>query len=161
MRRANRADIGRIISIERLPGYDRFLTTSTRAEHVSRMAQSDNAYWLACHPKTKAIIGFAIVTGLKNPHAGPRLFRIAMVRPHEGHGRQFIKSLLAWAFVELKTHRFWLQTFAHDKRAKKVFKQCGFVPEGVLRKSYRFSDGTHVDRALLSMLASEFGEEAT
>ena len=154
--RASEQDIGSIMCIERLPGYDRFIATWSRAEHRRCLAEADNVYWLARRAGKPENLGFAIVTGVNEPHAGPCLHRIALSHPGEGNGRNFVMQLVSWAFEELKTHRFWLEVFPHNVRAKTVYERCGFVQEGVLRNSYRLSDGTRADRIVMSILASEY-----
>jgi RimJ/RimL family protein N-acetyltransferase len=154
---ASEADIALIMNIERMPGYDALVGRSSAEEHRRRMARADAAHWLAVHEADPArkVAGFAIVTGVGDPHSGLYLLRIAVAEPGLGLGSRLLKRLVSWAFDELKVPRFSLDVFAHNTRARRAYAACGFVEEGVLRSSYEMPDGSRVDRVVMSIVASD------
>lgn len=150
-------DIGTIMAIERLPGYEALVGRSTEEEHRRRMASDDTAHWLAAGEGAGDVGGFAIVTGVGDPHNGPYLRRIAVVHPGQGFGGALIRRLSRWAFEELKAPRFFLHVLAHNARAVAAYEACGFVKEGLLRSAYLMPDGTRADRVLMAIVAADYG----
>jgi RimJ/RimL family protein N-acetyltransferase len=72
-----------------------------------------------------------------------------------GLGTQAIRQLLAFGFRDLHLHRIWLQVFADNGRAVRVYQKLGFREEGVLRET-AFIDGLYKDVRLLAILKDEY-----
>ena len=65
---------------------------------------------------------------------------------------------MAWSFAQPKTHRFWLDVFLHNERARHVYRKVGLREDGVLREAYMMPDGTRRSQALMSILRAEWEE---
>lgn len=68
----------------------------------------------------------------------------------QGLGRDVVMTLLLVAFDELGMERVELTMLADNDRARRVYEQCGFLPEGVLR-GRSFRGGSWHDTAVMSV----------
>lgn len=73
----------------------------------------------------------------------------------KGYGREAIRILLRYAFLELGLNRVELETFAFNERAIRCYAALGFKKVGVRRKAF-FRDGAFHDVILMDLLAEEF-----
>ena len=154
--RAARADeVGAIMAIERLPGYERFVGRSEEAEHRAMLASPSYAYRLGLGA-TGAIEAFAILRGLDHAHGALYLKRVVAARPGRGIGVAFLSLVLDEAFGALRAHRVWLDCFADNARAQRAYGKLGFAREGVLREAYGLPDGTRKDLVVMGLLKPEW-----
>lgn len=72
-----------------------------------------------------------------------------------GVGREALRLLCDYAFLQLGLERVELQVYAGNHRAIRCYEQAGFVREGVKRGA-RFVDGAFMDVILMSVLRSEW-----
>jgi len=150
LRRAAPADLDAIMAIERTPGFERFVGCSSQAEHRAMMASSNYAYLIGEAADGEAA-AFAILRDLEEAHGNLYLKRIAVVRPDEGVGGAFLSLVVAWAFAHTGAHRFWLDCFAHNARAQRVYEKLGFSRDGVLRQAYLAADGSRLDLTMMAI----------
>ena len=99
-----------------------------------------HAYRLGIMPKG-AIEAFAILRGLGDVHANLYLKRVAVARPGQGLGTTFLSLVLDEAFGPMGAERFYLDCFADNARAQRVYRKLGMSRDGVLRQAYRLGDG--------------------
>ena len=150
LRPATLADLNAIMAIERTPGFERFVGRSSQAEHRAMMASSNYAYFVG-EAADGAIAAFAILRDLEDAHGNLYLKRIAVARPDEGVGGAFFGLVVAWAFAHTAAHRFWLDCFADNARAQRVYEKLGFSRDGVLRQAYRAPDGRRLDLTMMAL----------
>lgn len=81
---------------------------------------------------------------------------IAMDRPGNGAGREFLSALVDHLFADPGTNRVGLDTAADNHRAMAVFARLGFVAEGMFRECWRRPDGLWVDCPHFSILRREW-----
>jgi RimJ/RimL family protein N-acetyltransferase len=74
-----------------------------------------------------------------------------------GYGTDAIRAFLGFLFDTVGLHRVWLGTYDHNARAQRAYEKCGFVREGVMRKS-DWLDGRWVDSVIYGILEHEFRE---
>jgi diamine N-acetyltransferase len=154
LRPAGPGDLPFILATERRPGFDVLVARSSEEEHVARLARPDARYLIARAGGLP--VGFALLEGLDDRHHGVKLRRIAVSEPGQGHGVPFMRALIAWVFTETAAERLWLDVFVHNPRARHVYRKVGFREDGLLRQAYVLPDGRRVDRALMSILRSEW-----
>jgi RimJ/RimL family protein N-acetyltransferase len=159
LRPATLADLHAIMAIERTPGFERFVGRSPEAEHRAMMASSNHAYFIG-EAADGAIAAFAILRDLEDPHGNVYLKRIAVSRPDEGVGAAFFALVVAWAFTHTAAHRFWLDCFAHNARAQRVYEKLGFSRDGVLRQAYRAPDGSRLDLTMMALTRPQWAARA-
>lgn len=155
LRAAAPADLPAIMAIERTLGFERFVGRSARDEHRAMMASSNYAY-LVGEGADGAILAFAILRDLEDAHGNLYLKRIAVARPDEGLGGAFLPLVVAWAFARTGAYRFWLDCFADNARAQRVYEKLGFSRDGVLRQAYRAPDGRRVDLTMMALTRPEW-----
>jgi RimJ/RimL family protein N-acetyltransferase len=119
------------------------------------LASTSNAYRVGVG-QSGAVEAFAIVRGLSDPHLNLYLQRIAVACPGQGVGTAFLSLVLDEAFGPLGAERFHLDCFAGNVRAQQSYAKLGFTRDGVLRKAYRFVDGTRTDLVMMAILKSEW-----
>jgi ribosomal-protein-alanine N-acetyltransferase len=74
-----------------------------------------------------------------------------------GYGTDAIRAFLGFLFDTVGFHRVWLGTFDYNARAQRAYEKCGFVREGVMRKS-DWVDDRWVDSVIYGILDHEFRE---
>ena len=72
-----------------------------------------------------------------------------------GHGTDALHALVDFGFGELRLERIWLDVYAYNERARRVYERVGFVLEGTLRHAV-YRDGAFNDVDRMSILRSEW-----
>ena len=150
------ADFAAIMDIERGPGYGRLVATSSATEHESMHARPDVRYLVGVDADGR-VRGFAILWGVGDLHDGVKLKRLAVAVSGEGLGRILLEEAMSVTFRELAAPRFWLDVFAHNQRARALYRRAGLREEGTLRGAYRLPDGQRADRVVMAILSHEWG----
>jgi diamine N-acetyltransferase len=70
----------------------------------------------------------------------------------KGYGMALVKQLISYAKSKLKMHRLYLEIFADNEKAIKLYENCGFSKEGILRDKI-FKDGKFRDVMVMSIIA--------
>ena len=151
--RASPDDIGALMAIERLPGYDALVGRWDRDRHFAEMASPSNLYFAL--RDNEGLAGFAIVLGLDDPDHRAHLKRIAVAAPGRGAGAALLGGLVDRVFAETKTNRLDLDVFTENERAKRAYEKAGFTAEGLLREHHRTPAG-YRDVWLMSILRREW-----
>lgn len=99
---------------------------------------------------------FAILRDPHDPHGNLYLKRVAVDAPGEGRGTMFLAAVMDWAFAETKAHRFFLDCFVENSRARRAYEKLGFSHDGVLREAYLAPDGRRRDLALMAITRPEW-----
>jgi len=73
----------------------------------------------------------------------------------KGYGTDSIKGFLKYLFNRWNIQRVEADTWDGNKRAVAIYKKCGFIEEGRLRKA-RYVDGDYRDEIILGVLKEEF-----
>ena len=74
-----------------------------------------------------------------------------------GYGKDAIKALLEFLFMQKGANRVELEVVAYNNRAINLYKGCGFIIEGKKRKRY-FANGKHNDTYIMGILRDEYLE---
>jgi RimJ/RimL family protein N-acetyltransferase len=121
------------------------------------MADADYAYLVG--EASGAIVAFVILRDLDHPHGNLYLKRIAVTQTDIGLGGAFLALVLAWAFGREGVHRFWLDCFANNHRAQRVYEKLGFAREGLLREAYLGEDGVRRDLTLMALTRPQWAAQ--
>ena len=149
LRAAVAADLDAVMAIERAPGFERWVGRSSAEEHRAMMADASYAYLVG--EADGALVAFAILRDLADPHGNRYLKRVAVARPDHGVGGAFLQLVVAWAFDQAGAHRVSLDCFTHNARAQRVYEKLGFSRDGVLREAYLGADGVRRDLTLMAL----------
>jgi diamine N-acetyltransferase len=153
IRTAGPSDIPHIVAIEQIPEFRSYIGVWTADEHRRALADLDTEYFVACEDGT--VEAFAILQGIRSEHHSIHLKRIAVRTPNRGLGRVVLEYAMSRVFQHHCAHRFWLDVFETNVRARRVYEACGFHYDGVLREAI-LRDGEYHTLALMSLLDREY-----
>jgi RimJ/RimL family protein N-acetyltransferase len=156
LRAASVDDLDAVMAIERTSGFERWVGRSSAAEHRAMMADANAAYLVG--EADGAVVAFAILRDLNDPHGNRYLKRVAVARPDQGVGGAFLEQVIDWAFNRAGAHRFWLDCFSHNARAQRVYEKLGFTRDGVLREAYLGADGVRRDLTMMALTRPRWAE---
>lgn len=156
LRHATEADIPAIMEIERTPGFEDYVGRSERVLHLAMMESPDCRYIVLEGENGPA--GFAILQGIGSPSGVVYLKRVAIRTPGKGLGKEFLSALISLSFLECDAHKFWLDAFETNARARHVYAACGLQLDGVLREHYPLADGSRANLVVMSILRREWLE---
>lgn len=146
-------DVPQIVAIEQIPEYRNYIGAWLAEEHRRAMADADNEYFVVC--EEAAVEGFAILQGIQSEHHSVHLKRIAVRTPNRGFGRALLEYAMSRAFLQHHAHRFWLDVFETNTRARRVYEGYDFRYDGVMREAILL-DGEYHTLALMSLLDREY-----
>lgn len=155
VRRATPDDLAFIMAAERQPAFERQVGRWPAERHLAAMASPDFAYLIGARQGQEPA-GFAILRDLNNPSDNIGLQRIVSAAAGQGFGRPFLSAVIDWVFAQTRCHRFLLEVFTDNPRARHVYRSLGFVEEGLLREAVKRADGTRSDQMLMSLLRREW-----
>jgi diamine N-acetyltransferase len=154
IRAAVSSDIPHIVAIEQIPEFRSYIGAWTAEEHRRALADPDTEYFVA--PGEDGIVeAFAILQGIQSQHHSIHLKRIAVRTPNRGLGRVVLEYAMSRAFQHHHAHRFWLDVFETNARARRIYAVYGFHYDGVLREAILL-DGEYHTLALMSLLDREY-----
>ena len=113
--------------------------------YEGQIADKRNHIFIACVEGIDAPVGYGQVKNIDYFNRSVELgFHIAPEYQNNGYGTALIKGLVEFASGTLNMHRIYLEAFAKNKKAVRLYEKCGFVEEGILRdkvlKNGRFED---------------------
>lgn len=73
----------------------------------------------------------------------------------KGYGTDAIKSILRYAFDELRLNCIYAEILSYNEISKHLFEKCGFKQEGVLRARV-YKSGAYIDVMSYSAVKSDF-----
>jgi RimJ/RimL family protein N-acetyltransferase len=155
MRPATLDDVPFVMATERLEANALRISRWDAERHGSALADPDFAYRIALDVQA-APVGFAILCGLTDRHGNVCLQRLAVGRPGQGVGRAFLRAVIDEMFETTACHRFWLDVFADNAGARRLYGSLGLTEEGVLRETIVRADGNRADQAVMSVLRTEW-----
>jgi diamine N-acetyltransferase len=165
LRPATLADIAAIAALERLPESTRYVGQWSEERHRANLASTDARYLVsdaesngAGESSAPKLCAFAILRGLAETSRAIELKRLVVHPPSQGLGRQILAELLRIAFEELDAHRFFLDVFDDNARARHLYQSLGFVEEGLLREA-ALRDGQFCSLRLMSLLDREYAAQ--
>ncbi|MBV9840119.1 MAG: GNAT family N-acetyltransferase [Sphingomonadaceae bacterium] len=127
--------------------------------------QREEAFWLdAADDRTRVffairtltapeIVGFVQIRDVDPIHRSCTIgIRIGDVRNRgRGFGREALALAVGYCWDQLNLSRIALQVFANNAAAIRLYRACGFEPEGVLRKA-QFVAGEWIDVQLMALM---------
>lgn len=74
-----------------------------------------------------------------------------------GLGKEALKLLLNYAFMEINLHKITLTVLDYNVSAINLYKSCGFTKEGLLREQF-WVNGKYENVLLMGLLRNEYKE---
>lgn len=158
LRRANAADIGAIMEIERQPGYERLVGRWTRAEHERNLAQP--GFFYLVHDGAEGLPdAFFALSGLGNHNGDTVMNRMILRNPGQGLGARLLPQVMRLVFEGFGARKFLLRVAPYNDRAIRLYRHCGFRDEKILPKAGRRPDGEQIDLLLMSIDWDRWSEQ--
>jgi diamine N-acetyltransferase len=154
IRPAEPSNVPEIVAIEQIPEFRSYIGSWTAEEHRRAMADPGTEYFVACGEDGR-VEGFAILQGIQSEHHSIHLKRIAVRTPNRGVGRILLEYAMSRAFQHHRAHRFWLDVFETNTRARRVYEAYGFRYDGLMREAI-LRDGEYHTLVLMSLLDREY-----
>lgn len=152
LRSAHLQDIDFIVAQEARSDFQSFIGRWSREEHTANLQDADQQYVIV--EETEAI-GYAILRGLQSPHRSIELARFVISQPGQGLGRKALRQIITLVFEQHQAHRFWLDVFPHNARARHLYESIGFQVEGTLRDVEKRGEA-YYSLIIMSMLEAEY-----
>jgi len=73
----------------------------------------------------------------------------------KGYATEATELMLSYCFLRLNMNRIYLEVYADNAKAVKLYERCGFRIEGTLREA-QFEGGVFKDLLVMSILRREF-----
>jgi RimJ/RimL family protein N-acetyltransferase len=91
------------------------------------------------------LLFFVPNTKIKNSHAGEFGVNVHPAFQGLGIGQALTENLLTWGRLNTEIEKVFLQVFATNDKAIKLYKKLGFIEEGRHIKAIKQADGTYTD----------------
>jgi diamine N-acetyltransferase len=147
-------DIPAIVALERTPMAREFVGQWSDERHYSTLTGGDARYYVS-EAEWGEVQAYAILRGIHEDSRAIELKRIVVAVPERGLGRKVLQELIRIAFRDLDAHRFFLDVYEDNSRARHLYESVGFQYEGVMREAAR-RDGYWCNLHLMSILQSEY-----
>ncbi|KAB8318910.1 GNAT family N-acetyltransferase [Tolypothrix campylonemoides VB511288] len=154
LRLANSNDIDFIISQEARDEFKDCIIRWSGDEHSRNLNEQDKLYLIIENDAEKPI-GYGILSGLKSRNNCIELTRIIIAQPGLGYGKSALRLIIKKVFEEYKAHRFWLDVFENNHRARHVYQSVGFQEEGLLREVV-MQGNKYSSLVIMSILENEY-----
>ncbi|KAB8329969.1 GNAT family N-acetyltransferase [Scytonema tolypothrichoides VB-61278] len=154
IRYAESTDIEFILCQEARNEFKDFIFRWSRDEHNRNLNNDDKRYFMI-ENESPEVIGYAILSGFQSSNRSIELTRIIIDQPGLGYGKRALQILIKKVFEEYSAHRFWLDVFEHNQRARHVYQSVGFKEEGILREAVKQED-KYSSLVIMSILEHEY-----
>lgn len=97
-------------------------------------------------------VGYCQINNIDNINQSCELgFYIASEHQGKDYGTILVKELINYATNKFNMHRLYLEVLADNDRAIRLYQNCGFIKEDILRDKI-FKDGKSLDVVIMSMV---------
>ena len=156
LRPAVPADIPHIAALERASVARDFVGRWSEERHHTTLHGGDSLYFVS-ETDSGELAAFAILRGLSEDSRAIELKRIVVAVPERGMGRKMLEELICMVFDEFHAHRFFLDVFEDNARARHLYESLGFKYEGVMREA-ALRNGAFCNLLLMSLLDREYAQ---
>ena len=135
-----------------LGGYSFPISSQQQQKWVEALPQNTSTLRVMIEVDGKAV-GTAILTDIdyKNGSAEIHIKLESGDARGKGYGADTIKSLVKYAFDELRLHCIYARVNAYNTVSQRAFEKCGFEREGIMRQRI-YKQGKYADVYLFSIL---------
>ncbi len=149
-------DLSYVIQTETHEENSKFVSSQNRQKHLDYLKDKDISHLIV--EADKKPIGYIILAGLNDKNENIEFRRIVIGEKGKGYGRKALRLAKDFAFEKLNAHRFWLDVFEFNKRARHLYESEGFSVEGVFRECVKSENGRE-SIVYMSMLRREYQED--
>lgn len=156
LRPTREADLDFALAAERHPDNSPFVGQWTREQHLSASRDAHAAH-LIVEDLGRNQAGFVIILGLQSQDRTLLIKRLVITDKGRGYGRATLAEVARLAFEEWEAHRLWLDVVDNNDRARHLYREAGFVEEGMLREClYYAEEGCFRSSVVMGMLEQEY-----
>jgi RimJ/RimL family protein N-acetyltransferase len=121
------------------------------------LAEKNSRYFAIQRHNDKAVIGYTFLAKISQRHRIAREFGIVIDETcwGRGYGSDATRLLLTYGFQQLKLHRIELLVLDDNDRARRMYRNLGFVDEGIRREACLI-DGEWHDVIMMGLLETEW-----
>jgi RimJ/RimL family protein N-acetyltransferase len=148
-------DLDFVTAIEQEAAASRFVEAWSRSRHAQTLREPDKLHLVIESVDTAEPVGFMLLAGIGSPDRSIEFKRIVIGPKRRGLGRQAIRLLKRYVFVDLGAHRLWLDVKEFNDHARDLYRSEGFVEEGTLRECVKSAVG-YESLVVMSILESEY-----
>jgi RimJ/RimL family protein N-acetyltransferase len=128
------------------------VSSDQQAKWLERINEDKNTLRVIIEAEHTAI-GTAVLSNIdyKNGSAEIHIKMLLEKYGNKGYGTDTIKTLLKYAFSELRLHSIYALVCEHNDISRRLFANCGFVCEGTMRERL-FKNGGYVNVMMYSII---------
>lgn len=117
------------------------------------LSRDDEEYWIGERCEGGVPLGTIGLARIDRRHRRAELGRVLVAPEHRrrGYAREMCRLAVEYAFEELDLRRVWLEVFADNEPAVRLYRELGFVEEGRLRQ-HVVQDGRARDVLVFGLL---------
>jgi diamine N-acetyltransferase len=153
LRPTREEDLEQILMIEHQNAT--FVGECSREKHGSIILDQSKVHLAIFENVSRELVGYAILSGLGDPHNAVEFRRLAVSKKGKGYGRDAIRLIKRLCFEKLGVHRLWLDVISDNFRAVKLYHSEGFRKEGLIRDCVR-SGEEYRSIWVMALLAPEY-----
>ncbi|MDX1666137.1 MAG: GNAT family N-acetyltransferase [Saprospiraceae bacterium] len=132
----------------------RWICPWSAERHLAAIEDPDQRHYLLLDSEGKKQ-GLAILLGPDREHRSIMLKRLVVENKGQRWGSACMRLLLEICFEKYDLHRFWLEVFADNERARRLYVLQGLKEEVHMRKRLR-KEGEFRDVIIMAMLSGEY-----
>ena len=155
MRETMISDIDFVMNLERLPENRVFVLGNTEKEHMDLINNPDDFHLIVQECESQKRVGFLLMsrgTGIKRHNL--ELRRIVIKDKGKGYGRITLDLVKDFAFKSNNFHRLWLDVYASNRVARRLYEREGFEVEGILRDCLQTGEKEYTDLIVMSIIGN-------
>ncbi|MCG8607507.1 GNAT family N-acetyltransferase [bacterium] len=125
LHRTTESDLAFVMVAEHSPANRDYVILWPERRHEEALSSLDEAHLICESALTNERVGYAIITGLTNPHRSNEFRRLVITRKNEGYGREAVCLIKQIAFRTWNAHRLWLDGKEHNHRRSTHLRESG------------------------------------
>ncbi len=134
------------------------VSKEAQANWIAGLGSRNDCVRLMIAPKERELeaVGTVILSDIDNIN-GTAQIHIKLssnVGQGKGFGTDTIKTMVSYAFTELRLNCIYSEVLENNERSQHVFEKCGFEREGLLRHRV-YKDGTFINVVPFSIIKGE------
>lgn len=156
LRQAETDDLDYIMDLMHAPDNIPFIVPFSREMHEKAIETPTEMMDIIVERKADGNrVGYFYVHGLKSEAKEIEWTHVIMGIKGEGYGRESMKLIKAWSFLDMGFHRAWLDCKDYNELALHLYESEGMVREGLIRETL-LTDGKYENLVILGMLDREY-----
>lgn len=152
LRKTLAKDLDFVINSENLKENSPYIGNWSREEHLESLSKDNISHLII--EKDSYPIGYMIL--VENYHKKiVELKRLVINEKNKGYGKIILNQIKKYYFEKCQTERLWLDVRLNNKRGQYLYKNIGFIEEGILRNAV-YNNENFESIIIMSILKEEY-----